>query len=214
MKNMASENHYLLRFFASRNPKSVLLKITPVLIAYFFVLFNNDFVFYKAIILFLLGVLSWSLFEYFVHKIGYHKRTKNKKLQWYLDAMHLHHHNNLKDYRVLNAGFLLIYPLTIIVLSLIYLFTSNMVLTASFGLGMTLYYLFYEYVHYQIHKKHHQKGYLNVLQKYHLYHHYNNWNTNFGNTITIWDKAFNTYDARYKKLILTEHQLNDLIQKA
>jgi sterol desaturase/sphingolipid hydroxylase (fatty acid hydroxylase superfamily) len=213
MKNMASENHYVLQFFASRNPKFVLLKIIPLLVFYFVILFKNKFSFYQVASLFLLGVLSWSLFEYFVHRIGYHKRSKNKKLQWYLDAMHLHHHNNLKDYRVLNAGFLLIYPLTVIVLTFIYLLTNNIVLTVSFGLGITFYYLFYEYVHYQIHKKQHQKGYLNVLQKYHLYHHYNNWNTNFGNTITIWDKVFKTYDIRYKKLILTEDQLNDLIQK-
>ncbi|WP_026776905.1 sterol desaturase family protein [Polaribacter sp. Hel_I_88] len=213
MKNMASDNHFLLQFFASRNPKFVLLKITPILIGYFFVLLYYDFVFYKVILTFLLGVLSWSLFEYFVHRVGYHKRTKNKKLQWYLDAMHLHHHNNLKDYGVLNAGFLLMYPLTVLVLTFVYLLTNNVALTVGFGLGMTFYYLFYEYVHYQIHKKYHKKGYLNLLQKYHLYHHYNNWNKNFGNTTTIWDKIFKTYDIRYKKLILTENQLKDLIQK-
>lgn len=211
MKNMASENHYLLRFFASRNPKFVLLKILPVLSFYFFVLFQNDFVFFKVLMFFVLGVLSWSLFEYFVHRVGYHKRTKSKKLQWFLDALHLHHHNNLQDYRVLNAGFLLIYPLTIVLLSTVYLFTENLVLVSGFGLGMTIYYLFYEYVHYQIHLKKHKRGYLKTLQNYHLFHHYKNWNTNFGNTITIWDKIFKTYDASYKDLILSEKQIQDLI---
>ncbi len=213
MKNMASDNHYLLRFFASRNPKFVFLKILPVLCFYIFVLLQNNFIFHKLLLWIVLGVLSWSFFEYFVHRVGYHKRTNSRKLQWFLDAFHLHHHKNLKDYRVLNAGFLLMYPLTIIILVVIYLLTNSIVLTVGFGLGKTFYYLFYEYVHYQIHKKIHKKGYLNLFQKYHLYHHYKNWNVNFGNTITIWDKVFNTYDDRYKKLILTKNQIEDLILK-
>jgi sterol desaturase/sphingolipid hydroxylase (fatty acid hydroxylase superfamily) len=211
--NMASDNHYLLRFFASRNPTFVLLKIIPILIFYAVVLVQSEITFLKIGIYFIIGVVSWSFFEYIVHRVAYHKRTKNKKVQWFLDAFHLHHHNNLKDYRVLNAGVLLIYPLTILILSTVYLLTNNLVIASSFGLGMTLYYLFYEYVHYQIHKKRHQKGYLKMLQNYHLHHHYKNWKSNFGNTITLWDKLFNTYDAKYKKLILTDTQTNDLILK-
>lgn len=210
---MASENHCLLQFFASRNPKFVFLKIIPILIFYFVLLIKSEVVFYKVGIVFSIGLFSWTFFEYIVHRVGYHKRTKSAKVQWFLDAFHLHHHNNLMDYRVLNAGVLLIYPLTIIILSLVYLLTKNLVFVSSFGLGMTLYYLFYEYVHYQIHKKRHQKGYLNMIQKYHLHHHYKNWNKNFGNTITIWDKIFNTYDVNYKRLVLTDNQVDDLILK-
>ena len=40
-----------------------------------------------------------------------------------------------------------------------------------------------------------------------------NWNKNFGNTISIWDRIFNTYDENYKKLEFTEEQLQDLITK-
>ena len=210
---MASENHYLLRFFVSRNPKWVALKIVPILVLYFTIIFKNEVSIYTIIALFL-GVFIWSFFEYFVHKIGYHKRTKNKKIQWYLDAFHLHHHKNLKDYSVLNAGFLLIYPLTIIILSLVYFLIKDIVLVAYFGLGMTLYYLFYEYIHYQIHKKIHLFGYLKMIQKYHLHHHYINWNKNFGNTITIWDRVFKTYDASYKEFNLTNKQREDLILKS
>lgn len=161
--------------------------------------------------MFVLGVVSWSLFEYLVHRFAYHKRTNSKKIQWYLDAFHLHHHKNLQDYSVLNASFLLIYPLTLIILSTIYFVTEDLVLTASFGLVMTLYYLFYEYVHYLIHLKTHTNFYLKYIQKYHLYHHYKNWNKNFGNTITLWDKIFGTYDANYKNLTLTKKQQADFI---
>ena len=210
---MASDNHFLLRFFASRNPKSVFLKITPILVFYVFVFFTNQLKPFHLIFTFVVGLLSWSFFEYIVHRIGYHKRSKNKKVQWFLDAFHLHHHHNLQDYRVLNAGFLLIYPLTIVLLSSVYLLTKNLVLVSSFGLGMTIYYLFYEYVHYQIHLKKHKSGYLKKLQNYHLHHHYKNWRTNFGNTITIWDKIFKTYDASYKDFILSEKQIRDLILK-
>lgn len=210
---MASDDHYLLRFFASRNPTFVLLKIMPILVFYTIVLFQSNVSFYKIGIYFAFGVFSWSFFEYIVHRVGYHKRTKSKKVQWFLDALHLHHHNNLMDYRVLNAGVLLIYPLTIVILGTVYLATKNLVIVSSFGLGMSLYYLFYEFIHYQIHKKKHQKGYLKNIQKYHLYHHYKNWNTNFGNTITFWDKVFKTYDANYKRFTLTDSQVNDLILK-
>lgn len=211
--NMASENHFLLGFFASRNPKFVLLKIIPILVFYGVILFKSEAIIYKLVIFFFIGLFSWSFFEYIVHRVAYHNRSKSKKIQWFLDAFHLHHHNNLMDYRVLNAGVMLIYPLTVLILGVVYLFTNNLDFVCSFGFGMTLYYLFYEYVHYQIHKKRHQKGYLNMLQKYHLYHHYKNWNKNFGNTITIWDKIFSTYDVNYKSLVLTDNQVNDLILK-
>ena len=211
--NMASDNHFLLGFFASKNPKFVFLKIIPILVFYFIILVKSEVAFYRIGTYFLIGLFSWSFFEYIVHRFGYHKRTKSKKVQWFLDAFHLHHHNNLMDYRVLNAGFLLIYPLTIILLGAVYMLTNNLDNVSSFGLGMTLYYLFYEYVHYQIHKKRHQKGYLNKFQKYHLHHHYKNWNKNYGNTITLWDKIFKTYDVKYKSLILTDYQVNDLILK-
>lgn len=212
---MASENHFILDFFASRNPTQVILKTIPLLILYVYVLFTmfNVAIFNKIVLMFFRGFISWSMFEYFVHRVFYHKRTKSKKIQWYLDAMHLHHHKNLKDYRVLNAGFLMIYPLTFFVLSLTYLIAKDIILVASFGLGMTLYYLFYEYIHYQIHYKFHSKGYLNFVQKYHLYHHYYNWNKNFGNTIAIWDKLFGTYDAKYKELELTKEQVQNFILK-
>ncbi|CAL2091238.1 sterol desaturase family protein [Tenacibaculum sp. 190524A02b] len=212
MKNMASDNHYLLRFFTSKNPMYSLIKVLPLLAFLIYVLMSSPF-HYLQIIAFGLGIIYWSLFEYFVYRIVYHKRTNNKELQWYLDAFHLHHHKNLRDYRVLNAGFLLVYPLALSLLLIVYWFTNSIVLMASFGFGAILYYLFYEYVHYEIHHKIHKTKYLKNIQKYHLYHHYYKWNKNFGNTTTLWDKVFGTYDGTYKTIVYTEEQINDLILK-
>lgn len=159
-----------------------------------------------------LGMITWSFFEYATHRWFYHTVFKNKKLAWFLDAFHLHHHHNLTDYRVLNAGLFLIYPLAAFFWLVVFLMTQNTVLASWFGLGTLLYYFFYENVHYFIHYKIHHSGYMNFIQKYHLHHHYKRWNKNFGNTTTFWDKVLGTYDAEYKHFIIDKEVEQELIQ--
>lgn len=209
--NMAVTNRGLLKWFASKNAVWSALKMIPFLVLYVYVLATMNAHFW-SLPTFFLGILGWSLFEYIVHRWIYHIPIRNLKLRWFLDAFHAHHHKNLEDHGVLNAGFLLSYPITLIILGSVYLLSGNFVLTAAFGLGMTIHYIFYEFVHYLIHYKYWSSGYMHFIQKYHLFHHYVDWKKNFGNTTAIWDIFLNTYDKKYKCFSATDEMKRSFIK--
>ena len=208
---MATTHPRLLMWFASKNPLFVFLKITPLIITFVWMILNFEIKSSQGILFLVLGLLTWSFFEYVTHRWIYHAIFKNEKLKWFLDAFHLHHHHNLTDYRVLNAGLFLIYPLAAFFWLTIFLFTSNTEMASWFAIGTLTYYFFYENVHYFIHYKIYTTGYMKFIQKYHLYHHYRGWNKNFGNTITLWDKLLGTYDSKYKRFIITKEIEKELI---
>lgn len=208
---MATTHPRLLKWFASKNPFFVLLKITPLILTFIFIIIRSEHHLNFGLVYLLIGLFTWSFFEYVTHRWIYHAIFKNKKLSWLLDAFHIHHHNNLTDYRVLNAGLFLIYPLGMLFWFLVFIITLNIAMASWFALGMLIYYFFYENVHYFIHYKIYKVGYMKFIQKYHLYHHYKQWNKNYGNTITIWDKLLGTYDSKYKQFEISEDMKKELI---
>ncbi len=212
MHNMATTHPRLFRWFASKNPFFVLLKLLPLVVFFGWLVSTSVGSFGKGALWFGLGLVTWSFFEYATHRWFYHTVFKNKAVKWFLEAFHLYHHHNLTDYRVLNAGLFLIYPLALFFWSVVCLITFNVGLASWFGLGTLTYYFFYENVHYFIHYKVHSRGYMKFIQKYHLFHHYKKWNKNFGNTITFWDRLLGTYDSGYKAFELSEEMKSELIK--
>lgn len=210
MNNMATTNPRLLKWFASKNPFFVLIKIAPLIFAFVWMIISGEPSVNQGWLFLLVGMFTWSFFEYVTHRWLYHTIFKNEKLRWFLEAFHMHHHHNLTDYRVLNAGLFLIYPLAIFFWLTVFLL-SNAVFASWFGIGTLVYYFFYENVHYFIHYKVHTGGYMKFIQKYHLHHHYKRWNKNFGNTITFWDRLLGTYDPGYKTFEITEEMAKELI---
>lgn len=208
---MATTHPRLLRWFASSNPLSVLLKITPLIVVFVWMTLSMKISLSQGISFLLLGMLTWSFFEYATHRWLYHTIFKNENFRWFIEAFHLHHHHNLTDYRVLNAGLFLIYPLAAFFWLSIFLLSSNTELASWFGIGILIYYFFYENVHYFIHYKVHKSGYMKFIQKYHLHHHYKRWNKNYGNTLTIWDRLMGTYDPSYKQFEITDEIEKELI---
>lgn len=206
---MAQTHRGLLRWFASDNPWMVTLKVLPIFALYIWGLISFPPEPLKFASAFIAGLIGWSLFEYSMHRWIYHTNFSYKPLRWFLEAFHLHHHRDMSDHGVLNAGLLLTYPLTAFFLGIVYLITFDIAITCAYGLGMTLYYNVYEFIHYYIHYRTYSSGYMNFIQKYHLYHHYGKWSKNFGNTITFWDHLFGTYDPLYKDFQVTnEHKIH------
>lgn len=211
--NFAKDKPKLLKWFASESPLFVLLKIVPILLFLTYVIWTKITFSWFQILYIIIGFIFWSFSEYAIHRWIYHKKYKNEKIRWFVDAFHIHHHKDLQDYRVLNAGLFLIYPIFIIVFGSCLLLTSWS-FSVYFSLGVIVYYFFYENVHYFIHYKNYKKGYMHWIQKYHLYHHYNKWNKNYGNTLAIWDKIFGTYDEEFNHFKFDEKKKLDLIKKS
>ncbi len=210
---MAESHPSLLKWFASKSPGFALLKITPLIIFLLYTLFQESPFIVTKSKFFIIGVFFWSFFEYAIHRWLYHKTFSFRLFQWFFDTFHLHHHKNLQDYRVLNAGILLVYPLCLLFTGGFYLLSGDYIATVYFTLGALVYYIFYVFVHYLIHYKKYSYSYLATFQSYHLYHHYKRWNRNYGNTTTLWDRIFGTYDKEYKNFQWTESIKEDLITK-
>lgn len=208
---MATTHPRLLKLFVSKSPVFVGLKIVPVVVVLVYLLTQFEGTIINAVAFAALGVAFWSLFEYCVHRWVYHIQYKRPGTKWFLEAFHLHHHRDLTDHRVLNAGWLLIYPITFTVWGIVWLLSGDIFIASSFSMGTIAYYWFYEMIHYAIHYKVYKSGYLEKIQKYHLYHHHRKWNANYGNTIVLWDRVFGTYDEKYKLFEVDETVSKDFI---
>lgn len=212
--NMAITHRRLLSWFTSRSPLYVFLKILPLFAFLIYIMFTLYAGQWRIMILsFIFGWVTWSLMEYIIHRWVYHVPIKNPKLSWVIDAFHLHHHKDLSDHEVLNAGFLLVYPLFIIISTLTYFMVRDAAIASAYVFGILVYYFLYEMVHYFIHYRIYSRGYMAFIQKYHLYHHFKRWNKNYGNTTSFWDRVLGTYDASYKTFSYTDEQKTFFIKQ-
>lgn len=163
---------------------------------------------------FVFGLLYWSFVEYAIHRWIYHVVIRHSGLRALVHSLHLHHHRHLNDHSVLNAGPLLAYPTTLVLLSPVVLASGfQWQLAAGVGLGLAVHYGLYEIVHFAIHYRVHQRGYLSWIQRYHLFHHERRWTRNFGNTSPLWDVAFGTYDRGFRGYRLNARSRANLIVK-
>lgn len=199
MTTLVQTHPQLIKFLGSKNPLWVALFALPLVV-----------IFALSTPLSLIGLvgivggfLYWSLFEYLVHRFPYHTHFRHPKVRWFIESFHLYHHRVREDKRVLNSGPLMLYPLAVLLLAPLLLAGMNLATVAAVGLGLVLYYVFYECIHYLIHQRVYSTGYLAYIQKFHLYHHDKAWSKNFGNTLPLWDLVFKTYDPRFKQHEIT-----------
>jgi 4-hydroxysphinganine ceramide fatty acyl 2-hydroxylase len=209
-KTLVQTHPQLIKWLGSKNPLWVFISLQPLLL--FFIYWLNFDQITLTITLFFAGVLYWSFLEYAIHRWLYHITLRVGTLRNILDTFHLYHHRNLTDRRVLNAGPLLVYPMSVmILLPFYYLLAGDLSLLSAFALGTLSFYGFYEWVHFMIHYKHHTRGYLRLIQRYHMYHHEKRWHKNYGNTSILWDLVFQSYDNNWRSYELSNASLDSLI---
>lgn len=207
---MIQDYPHLVKYFASRNPLHLLMFVVPLWIFISYHLLKLNVAVSIFGIGFFSGVLYWTFLEYAIHRWGYHSAYKSKMVYYFLGSFHLYHHKDMSDHRILNAGFLMIYFLTPLVVSpFILLFSSSFVV--SMALGLSLSYYSYECVHYFIHYKQYDSGYLKYIQNFHLHHHDKAPNKNFGNTSHLWDALLGSYDPTFKTYAMSSKTHETLI---
>ncbi|KAI1890081.1 hypothetical protein AGOR_G00169540 [Albula goreensis] len=158
-------------------------------------------------VIFLLGMLFWTLMEYCIHRFLFHMRPPAHN--YYLITLHflLHgqHHKSPYD------GSRLVFPpgLASPVIGGFYVFFGKMF---PEGLGLSLFvgglfgYVIYDLIHYYLHYGSPQKGsYLYKLKAYHVKHHFEHQRAGFGITTTLWDHPFNTLIPEEHTEEVTQH---------
>ena len=144
----------------------------------------------SIIVIFTLGLLTWSLTEYLMHRYLFHFEGENKLTKAFHYAMHGHHHKNPSDK---SHMFMPPAPAFLFVMLFFGMFYLIMGSSAFFFLpGFEIGYLIYSLVHFSVHDSKASQGPLKKLWLHHAKHHYQSPEKAFGVSSTLWDFVFNT----------------------
>ena len=144
----------------------------------------------QYIALVLTGILSWTLFEYLMHKHLYHMLPTNKIKGWIQYNMHGVHHEYPKD-----KSRLAMPPLMIILIAFLFLGVFRLLMgDYAFGFtpGFLVGYAGYLCVHFIVHAFQPPKNFFKELWVNHAIHHYKDPDAAFGVSSPLWDYIFRT----------------------
>lgn len=141
----------------------------------------------------LIGV--WPLFEYSLHRFGFHFRPRNATQKLLQFRLHGVHHDYPRDqHRLvipLPFSFLIAMSVSALCLAAMLLLAGGWLAPALIA-GFLLGYLGYDYVHWMTHRKAPANRLLAWLRSYHLIHHYAEPEAAYGVTSPVWDWVFGT----------------------
>lgn len=143
-----------------------------------------------SLLLYLSGLLLWSLFEYVAHRGSFHREPHTENQLAFAYLMHGVHHAYPDDSRRWMM------PLAVSVpLALVFYVLFNAVLGRfAFGVfaGFVHGYLTYDLMHYFIHRGRMPTRLGRFLRRYHMAHHYTVPDRHFGVSSPLWDLVFRT----------------------
>jgi hypothetical protein len=137
--------------------------------------------------------------EYFSHQYFLHfpmpkNNNKLKFLTTFMNNIHYIHHQDPKDVKYIFAQIWLTLPVLFFDLTIAYLLTRSVEMTAVIITFMIIYYMLYEWTHFMAHSSYQPKNrYSAYMKKYHLLHHYKNENYWYGITNPLADFIFGKY---------------------
>jgi 4-hydroxysphinganine ceramide fatty acyl 2-hydroxylase len=147
-----------------------------------------------GVAVYLLGVLSFTLLEYLLHRFLFHYLPDNSyRSRVRLFLMHGLHHEFPNDRYRLVAPPLMSWPVAVVVFAVYWALLPRSLAWILFG-GTTLGYLFYDWVHYATHHFRSPKTRLmKILRRAHAVHHYKLFHLNMGISSPLWDLVFGTF---------------------
>ncbi|MFO0724908.1 MAG: sterol desaturase family protein [Myxococcota bacterium] len=146
----------------------------------------------------LAGITTWSLLEYWLHRLVFHYEPRSaigKRLFWYLHGVH-------HDWP--NDKMRLVFPPAVsIPLALLFWTIFGALLGESLRYpmmsGLAIGYLSYDMIHYWVHHFSPRSKVGKFLRRYHLEHHFKNPQSGYGVSSPIWDYVFQTTPDGSKK---------------
>ena len=144
-------------------------------------------------ILFLIGLMLWTLEEYIIHRWLFHLKPPSGYPSLILCHFLLHgqHHKTPMDSKRLVFPPIPAICLGIIVYSLYCLFIPSSAALMIFS-GTIAGYLAYDMIHYYLHHGVPATQYFKSLKRYHVRHHFENQQKGFGISSKLWDYPFRT----------------------
>ena len=181
-----------LEMFSKIHFLTPLILFVPVVL-YF--LYKTIFVFHlpvlNILLLFIAGVIIWSLTEYIMHRFLFHYHPTSefgKRIHFIFHGVHHDYPNDAKR--------LVMAPAVSVPLAVLYYFLFRLVLgemnVAPFFTGFVVGYLFYDMTHYAIHHFTFKSGIWLKIKKHHMVHHYKDHDHGYGVSSKLWDIIFGT----------------------
>ena len=146
----------------------------------------------------LVGLVTWSLAEYLLHRFLFHFPAKSRLGRWLVFVFHGVHHDSPQD-----KSRLVMPPVpAALILAMLWLLFGLVVprpwiepFMAAFISG----YLIYDYTHYATHHFAMRHPVLRFIKRYHMQHHFSSEPGRFGVSSPLWDLVFGTYPKKADK---------------
>jgi sterol desaturase/sphingolipid hydroxylase (fatty acid hydroxylase superfamily) len=161
---------------------------------------NEKFSWYHAVLFICLGIFSWTLIEYALHRFIFHFSAHSAFGRKLVYAAHLSHHENPRATNRFFSSLILSLPISTGYVLLSRIVTGSWHVAAYMFAGLAAGYFCYEWLHFQAHHRRPRLRVFRYLRKYHLLHHYQTPELRFGVTTPLLDMIFGTFRPVRKPL--------------
>lgn len=142
-------------------------------------------------VLFVLGVLLWTLAEYLLHRFPFHRVVRPPRPKLPAFFMHGYHHEFPNDPMRLVAPISASWPLGLLTWVVLRLAMGPDLVWPLFA-GLAVGYVGYDWIHYYTHHFRPKTRVGKFLRRYHMEHHYRDPGSHFGISSPLWDYVFRT----------------------
>ena len=186
----------ILEYFSHIHPITPIVVFVPFALIFLYLSFTTVGIL-NTVLLFVVGVLMWTIFEYAFHRWAFHYHPKSipgKKLHFLVHGIH---HDYPRDRTRLVMPLLVSIPLAI----LFYFIFQSLFGAYYYTIfsGFILGYVAYDSIHFATHHMPMKGKIGKYLKEYHLRHHYNDEHTAYGVSNPLWDYVFSTVPPHIKE---------------
>ena len=142
----------------------------------------------------LLGLLIWTVLEYFLHRM-FHWNSGIRKVDQLFRKIHLHHHAEPRNRDRILVRPIFTLPISGLLFGLLYWASRSVYWAAAVMVGIWMGFLYYEWVHYRVHLSSTESRLLRRQRRLHFYHHFVDGRNCFGVTSPLWDMICGTFRA-------------------
>lgn len=150
---------------------------------------------WRTVPLLAIGLFSWSVFEYVMHRFIFHYDARSRLGRKFLYHAHVSHHENPVAQSGLSSSLIIGLPIGATYWPLAWVATGSWVAASWLFIGLAAGFFSYKWVHFQCHHRRSRLRLLRYLRHYHLLHHYKTPELRFGVTSPLFDLVFGTFRA-------------------
>lgn len=180
-----------MEFFSHVHPATPVLLFGPIIGLMLYLAFaHNNLSVLTVLAFFVVGILSWTLLEYVIHRYVFHYEPKTRLGKLLHFIVHGVHHDYPNDATRLVMPPIISIPLAVVFYVLFMLTLGRFAPAALAGFGFG--YVCYDSIHYATHHFAMKRGIWRWLKQYHLRHHYQDDHAGYGVSSPLWDYVFKT----------------------